>query len=146
MWRKVISSTGCFRFFCCCQKQKKLHLNSTECNMKTSPTCLLLNLKGQIRVSLHSFHSNAGFPVLVGGRSVTQVITHYNMSPVFLFPPLGTIGKFSLPVRLSWEPRAAGFSQWDGFPVLWWEGRQRRRANVAVYFHSVMCVNLITGR
>lgn len=92
--------------------------------------------------SIQSFISE-----LEGGSSVTQVITHYNMSPIFLLPPLGIIGKFSLPDWLSGEPQTAGFSQSAGFPVLWWEGRQRRhRQNVAVYFHSVMCVNLITGR
>lgn len=63
---------------------------------------------------------------LVGGRIVTQVIIHHNMCPIFLFPPLGVIGKFSLPDRLSREPQAAGFSQRAGVPVLWWEGRQRR--------------------
>lgn len=83
----------------------------------------------------------------VGGRTVTQVIIHHNRSTIFLFPPLGVICKFSLPDRLSLQPQADDF-----FPASWGScvvvggSAEATWANVAVYFHSVMCVNLITGR
>lgn len=75
-----------------------------------------------------------------GGRTVIQLIIHYNMSPSFLFPPLGVIGKFSLPDRLSREPQAAGFSQRAGVPVLWWEGRQRRHGQMLLFISILSCV------
>lgn len=64
------------------------------------------------------------------------------MSTIFLFPPLGVTGKFSLPDRLSLQPRAASW----GSCVVVGGSAEATWANVAVYFHSVMCVNLITGR
>lgn len=62
------------------------------------------------------------------------------MAPIFLFPPLGVKGKFSLPGRLSREPRAAVFSQRSGVPVLWWEGRQRRHDPMLLFISILSCV------
>lgn len=63
------------------------------------------------------------------------------MCPIFLFPPLGVTDKLSLPGRLSAELQAS-----RGLCVVVGGSAEATRANAAVYFHSVMCVNLITGR
>lgn len=82
---------------------------------------------------------------LVGGSTVPQLILHHIMSPIF--PPLGVIGKLSLFDPLSREPQAAVFSPVSfGSCVVVGGSAKATQANVAVYFHSVMCVNLITGR
>lgn len=83
---------------------------------------------------------------LVGGSAVPQLILHHIMSPIF--PPLGVRGKLSLLDLLSREPQAAGFFFPASFGscVVVGGSAKATQANVAVYFHSVMCVNLITGR